>query len=282
MVAARQRRHQVAYGTQRGLSQRRSCALFSVARSALDYRSKLDQKDGPALVAMRRLARLYPRFGYRRIAILLRREGHPMSFDRAWRLWKKAELQVPKKRKRRRPAASRPRPLPPQRQNSVWAYDFVFDRCANGQTLKCLTMVDEYTRRCLAIDVANRIRSARVIDRLSKLISVHGAPRYIRSDNGSEFVSKATLKWLTENRINTAFIDPGKPWQNGFDESFNGKLRDDCLNMEWFRSRTEAKIIIEAWRKHYNKERPHSSLSYQTPNEFTKSLPERAQPIAML
>ena len=282
MVAARQRRHQVAYGMKRGLSQRRSCALFSVARSALDYRSKLDKKDGPALVAMRRLARLYPRFGYRRIAILLRREGHPMSFDRAWRLWKKAELQVPKKRKRRRPAASRPRPLPPYRQNSVWAYDFVFDRCANGQTLKCLTVVDEYTRRCLAIDVANRIRSARVIDQLSRLISIHGAPRYIRSDNGSEFVSKAILKWLTENRINTAFIDPGKPWQNGLDESFNGKLRDECLNMEWFRSCTEAKIIIEAWRKHYNNERPHSSLGYQTPNEFTKSLPERAQPTAML
>ena len=282
MVAARQRRHQVAYGMKRGLSQRRSCALFSVARSSLDYRSKLDKKDGPALVAMRRLARLYPRFGYRRIAILLRREGHPMSFDRAWRLWKTAELQVPKKRKRRRPAASRPRPLPPQRQNYVWAYDFVFDRCANGQALKCLTIVDEYTRRCLAIDVANRIRSARVIDQLSRLISIHGAPRYIRSDNGSEFVSKAILKWLTENRINTAFIDPGKPWQNGLDESFNGKLRDECLNMEWFRSRTEAKIIIEAWRNHYNNERPHSSLGYQTPNEFTKSLPERAQPTAML
>jgi putative transposase len=266
----------------RGLSQRRSCCLFSVARSALDYRSKLDKKDSPALVAMRRLARLYPRFGYRRIAILLRREGHPMSFDRAWRLWKKAELQVPKKRKRRRPAASRPRPLPPQQRNAVWAYDFVFDRCANGQTLKCLTVVDEYTRKCLAIDVAARIRSARVIDQLSRLISIHGAPRYIRSDNGGEFVSKAILKWLTDNRINTAFIDPGKPWQNGLDESFNGKLRDECLNMEWFRSRTEAKIIIEAWRKHYNNERPHSSLDYQTPNEFIESLPDRAKSSAML
>ena len=266
----------------RGLSQRRSCALFSVARSALSYRSKLDKKDGPALVAMRRMARLYPRFGYRRIAILLRREGHPMSFDRAWRLWKKAELQVPKKRRRRRPAAARPRPLPARCQNYVWAYDFVFDRCANGQTLKCLTVIDEYTCRCLAIDVANRIRSARVIDQLSRLISIHRAPRYIRSDNGSEFVSKAILKWLTENRIDTAFIDPGKPWQNGLDESFNGKLRDECLNMEWFHSRTEAKIIIEAWRKHYNNERPHSSPGYQTPNEFTESLPVRAQPNAML
>lgn len=282
MVAARQRRRQVAYGIKRGLSQRRACRLFSVARSALGYRSILEKKDAPVLVAMRRLARLYPRFGYRRIAILLRREGHPMSFDRAFRLWKQAELQVPKKRKRRRPAASRPRPLPPERQNAVWAYDFMFDRCANGQTLKCLTVVDEYTRKCLAIDVAARIRSARVIDQLAQLISVHGVPRYIRSDNGGEFVSRVILKWLTENRINTAFIDPGKPWQNGLDESFNGKFRDECLNMEWFRSRSEAKVIIEAWRKHYNNERPHSSLDYQTPNEFIQSLPERAKPSAVL
>jgi len=282
VVAARQRRRQVAYGIKRGLSQRRACVLFSVARSALTYRSKLDKKDGPALVAMRRLARLYPRFGYRRVAILLRREGHPMSFDRAWRLWKKAELQVPKKRKRRRPAHSRPRPFPPQRQNAIWAYDFVFDRCANGQTLKCLTVVDEYTRRCLAIDVAGRIRSARVIDQLSRLISVHGAPRYLRSDNGGEFVSKAILKWLGENNITTAFIDPGKPWQNGLDESFNGKLRDECLNGEWFRTRAEAKVVIESWRKHYNQERPHSSLNYQTPDEFARSLPEGAQQTAVL
>jgi putative transposase len=282
VVAARQRRRQVAYGIKRGLSQRRACSLFSVARSTLSYASTLDRKDAPVLVAMRRLARLYPRFGYRRIAILLRREGHAMSFDRAWRLWKKGELQVPKKRKRRRPATSRPRPLPPENRNAVWAYDFVFDRCANGQTLKCLTVVDEYTRKCLAIDVAARIRSARVIDQLAQLISVHGAPRYIRSDNGGEFVSRAILKWLTENRITTAFIDPGKPWQNGLDESFNGKFRDECLNMEWFRSRTEARVIIEAWRKHYNNERPHSSLDYQTPNEFIESLPEGAQPSAVL
>lgn len=150
---------------------------LSVARSTLDYRSILEKKDAPVLVAMRRLARLYPRFGYPSIAILLRREGHPMSFDRAFRLWKQAELQVPRKHKRRRPAASRPRPLPPKRQNAVWACDFMFDRCANGRTLKCLTVVDEYTRKCLAIDVAARIRSARAIDQLAQLIIVYGVPR---------------------------------------------------------------------------------------------------------
>ena len=240
------------------------------------------KKDAPVLVAMRRLARLYPRFGYRRIAILLRREGHSMSFDRAWRLWRKDDLQVPKKRRRRRVALSRPRPTPPQQRNHVWAYDFVFDRCANGQVLKCLTVVDEFTRQCLAIGVASRLRSAHVIDHLAKLVSTHGAPRYLRSDNGSEFISRAVLEWLTEQRINTAFIDPGKPWQNGLDESFNGKFRDECLNMEWFRSRAEAKVIIETWRKEYNQIRPHSSLNYLTPNEYISTLPITASKQAIL
>jgi putative transposase len=150
----------------------------------------------------------------------------------------------------------------------VWAYDFVFDACANGQQLKCLTVIDEHTRESLAIDVAGSIRSGRLIEVLTKLVSEHGAPKYLRSDNGPEFVSKAVLKWLVQSNIDTALIDPGKPWQNGADESFNGKFRDECLSLEWFRNRTEAKIVIEHWRRHYNEVRPHSSLSYQTPVEF--------------
>ena len=129
---------------------------------------------------------------------------------------------------------------------------------------------------------AGRIRSTQVIDQLAKLISVHGAPRYLRSDNGSEFVSRAVLKWLGESNINTALIDPGKPWQNGLDESFNGKFRDECLNMEWFRSRDEARVIIEAWRKQYNHIRPHSSSNYLTPNEYIKFLSETASQQAIL
>lgn len=282
MVAASARRQQVAYGQRRGLSQRRCCQLFSISRSALHYRSRLAIKDAPVLMTMRRLSQEYPRFGYRRVAILLRREGYSMSFDRGWRLWRSAALQVPKKRRRRRVARSRPRPLAPVQHNQVWAYDFVFDRCANGQVLKCLTIVDEFTRECLAIDVAGRIRSARVIEQLARLISIHGARRYLRSDNGTEFVSRAVLQWLTDQRINTAFIDPGKPWQNGLDESFNGKFRDECLNMEWFRSRAVATVIIEAWRKQYNDVRPHSSLNYLTPNEFIQQLPKKASTKAIL
>ena len=191
------------------------------------------------------------------------------------RLWKAAALQVPRKRRRRRVATGRPRPLPPTAANDVWAYDFVFDTCANGQVLKCLTVVDEWTRACLAIDVAGSIRSGRVIEVLSRLVSVHGAPRYLRSDNGPEFVSRAILRWLLISGIETACIDPGKPWQNGLDESFNGKFRDECLTLEWFRTRPEAMAVVESWRRHYNDVRPHSSLNQLTPAEFKESMQRR-------
>ena len=181
MVGARVRRQQVAYTRSRGLSDRRACAVLSVARSALGYQSRLAVRDAPPLTAMRRLAAQYPRYGYRRIRIFLRREGHVMSTDRTHRLWRQAGLQVPRRRPRRRVATGRPRPLPPTARNHVWAYDFVFDTCANRQTLKCLTIVDEWTRECLAIDVAGGIRSRRVIEVLAQLVSVHGAPRHLRS-----------------------------------------------------------------------------------------------------
>lgn len=165
---------------------------------------------------------------------------------------------------------SRPRPLPATQVGQVWAYDFVFDACANGQQLKCLTVIDEYTRECLAIDVAGSIRSARVIELLGKLVTVHGAPKYLRSDNGPEFVSRAVLKWLTEANIDTAHIDPGKPWQNGSNESFNGKFRDECLSMQWFKNRIDAKVVIEDFRRQFNEVRPHSSLGQLTPAEFKR------------
>ncbi len=218
---------------------------------------------------MRELSAQYPRYGYRRIRIFLGRDGYRMGVGRALRLWQAAGLQVPRKRPRRRVAASRPRPQTPTGPNQVWSYDFVFDRSANGQQLKCLTVTDEFTKQGLAIDVDGRIRSPRVIEVLSRLVSERGAPAYLRSDNGPEFVSKALLSWIVQQGIGTALIEPGKPWQNGVTESFNGKFRDECLSLEWFRSRAEAKVIIETWRRHYNEVRPHSSLGYLTPNEFT-------------
>jgi putative transposase len=272
MVGAPVRRRQVAYVHERGVPLRRACALLSVARSTLRYRSRLVERDAPVVAVMQELAAQYPRYGYRRIQVFLARRGHVMSADRAHRLWRLHGLQVPRKRPRRRIATGRPRPLPATGANQVWAYDFLFDACANGQQLKCLTVIDEYTRECLAIDVAGSIRSGRVIEVLSKLVSVHGAPRYLRSDNGPEFVSRAVLRWLTEARIDTACIDPGKPWQNGSNESFNGKLRDECLSMQWFKNRIDAKILIEQFRREFNEVRPHSSLGQLTPAEFKRTL----------
>jgi putative transposase len=271
MVGARVRREQVAFAQARGLSSRRACAVLSVARSTLGYQSRLAVRDAPTLQAMRGLAGQYPRYGYRRIRIFLQRAGHVLGVDRTHRLWRQAGLQVPRRRPRRRVATSRPRPLPASAAHHVWAYDFVFDTCANGQTLKCLTIIDEFTRECLAIDVAGGIRSGRVIEVLAQLVSIHGAPRHLRSDNGPEFVAGAILRWLHTAQIETALIDPGKPWQNGADESFNGKLRDEYLSLQWFRNRVEARVGIEQWRRHYNEVRPHSSLGYLTPMEFKAS-----------
>ena len=268
MVSAYVRREQVAYVRGRGVSLRRTCALLSVARSTIGYESTLAKRDAPVVAAMRELAAQYPRFGYRRIQVFLERRGMAMSADRAHRIWRRAGLQVPRRRPRRRVASHRPRPLPASGANHVWAYDFVFDACANGQQLKCLTVIDEYTRECLAIDVAGGIRSGRVIEVLAKLVSVRGAPKHLRSDNGPEFVSRAILRWLHSANIETAAIDPGKP--------FNGKLRDECLSMQWFKNRIDARIVIEDWRREYNGIGSHSSLNNLTPAEFAKRTSTRS------
>ena len=281
MVSACARRKQVAYVRQRGISLRRSCALLQVARSTIGYESALARRDEPVIAAMRELAAQYPRYGYRRIQVFLARRGLAMSEDRAYRIWKKAGLQVPRRRPRRRVATGRPRPLPATGANQVWAYDFVFDACANGQQLKCLTVIDEFTRECLAIDVAGSIRSGRVIEVLSKLVSVRGAPKFLRSDNGPEFVSRAVLQWLNDAGIDTAPIDPGKPWQNGANESFNGKFRDECLGMQWFKNRIDAKIAIDDWREMYNGVRPHSSLNNLTPLEYVERISTKNPDLAV-
>ena len=271
MVSVQARLEQASYAMGRGLSQRRACALLIISRSMLYYQMKLPAKDAAVIASMKELSGRYPRFGYRRVQILLQRDGIVLGKHRCARLWADAGLQVPKKRRRRR-CAAQIRPLTPLNRNSVWSYDFVYDACANGQKLKCLTVIDEYTRECLAIDVAGSIRSSRVVEVLTQLMSVHGAPRYLRSDNGPEFVSSALLQWVQDESLELALIEPGKPWQNGANESFNGKFRDECLSMEWFRNRMEARTVIEDWRIHYNTVRPHSSLNYQTPNYFVQSL----------
>ena len=267
MVGVQARKEQTIYAIQRGLNQRRACTLLSISRSSLTYIPRIPIKDEIVVQAMKKLSGQYPRFGYRRIKILLSREGLSMSMERCARIWSNTGLQVPKKRRRRINRASC-QPMKATCPNAVWSYDFVHDACANGQKLKCLTVIDEYTRECLAIEVASTIRSQQVIDVLARLMSIHGMPSCLRSDNGPEFVSTALLQWVNDESLGLLLIEPGKPWQNGTNESFNGKFRDECLEAEWFRNRVEAKVIIEDWRNHYNMVRPHSSLGYKTPVEF--------------
>jgi putative transposase len=271
MVSASVRLHQAQFAQERGVGFRRACALMGVSRSSVYYRHRMPCKDEAVVKAMMELSGKNPRYGARRIRVLLKRQGMIIGKTRCRRLWTEAGLQVPRK-KRRRISASGFRTPHPKAMNSVWSYDFVHDMCANGQKLKCLTVVDEYTRECLAIEVSGRIRSFDVIETLSRLMSTHGIPCYLRSDNGPEFVSGALLEWATKSGIDIAFIEPGKPWQNGLNESFNGKFRDECLSAEWFRNRLEAKVVIEDWRQHYNAIRPHSSLNYCTPIEFKNSI----------
>ena len=263
MVSAQARREQVGYATTRGLSCRRACALLSVARSSLHYESLMPAKDGPLADELRALARKHPRRGYRMIRNTL---TTPVSYSRVYRLWRQNGLCLPRRRPRKRIRGGSHRWMSAISPNAVWCYDFVHDECANGQKLKCLIVVDEWTHESLAIHVDARIRSADVIKVLSRLFSIYGPPAFVRSDNGPEFVAKAVQRWLREQGVTTSYIQPGKPWQNGVAESFVNRLRDDCLGLEWFNNRLEAKVIIERWRQGYNQERPHSSNNYMTPS----------------
>ena len=269
MVSAPGRRMQVARLRFRWrMSLRRACALLDVARPSASYESKREKADAPVIARLRQLASDEPRWGYRMMHMALVQEKKRISVDRVHRLWKRAGLQVPRRRPRRRIARSTPRPQKPVGPNQVWAIDFVHDTCADGRALRCLTIIDEWTRECLAIDVGAGIRGARVAEVLSRLVSARGAPAHLRCDNGPEFISKALTRWRTEQGVEVAFIDPGKPWQNGTNESFNGRFRDECLSREYFRTRAEARTLIEAWRRRYNTRRPHSALGGLTPAQF--------------
>ena len=214
------------------------------------------------------LARSYGRYGYRRITALLHREGWRVNHKKVERIWRQEGLRVPKKQPKRGRlwwndgSCLRKRA---EHRDHVWSYDFVFDRTHDGRPLRMLTMVDEYTRECLTIDVARQYRSEQVLDRLADLFLERGAPTYLRSDNGSEFTATAVREWLRGVGVKTLFIEPGSPWENGYIESFNGKLRDELLNGEIFYTLLEAQVIIEGWRREYNTFRPHSSLGYRPP-----------------
>ena len=214
------------------------------------------------------LATRYGRYGYRRITAMLRQERWQVNHKRVERIWRQEGLKVPKRQPKRGRLwlndGSCVR-LRPEHKDHVWSYDFVVDRTADGRTFRILTIIDEYTRECLAILVDRRITAQDVIDKLYQLFVFRGVPEHIRSDNGPEFTAMAIRDWLNRLGVKTLFIERGSPWENGYIESFNGKLRDELLNREIFTTLTEAKILIEAWRREYNEIRPHSSLNYRPP-----------------
>ncbi len=217
---------------------------------------------------MVRLATQYGRYGYRRVTEMLRGEGWQVNHKRIERLWRREGLKVPQKQPKRRRLwlndGSCVR-LRPRHADHVWSYDFVQARTHDGRAFRMLTLLDEYTRECLAIDVARRITSEGVLERLSDLFVRRGVPDHIRSDNGPEFTAKAVRGWLNRVGVKTLYIAPGSPWENGYIESFNGKLSDELLNVEIFDTLLEAKVLIERWRREYNTVRPHSSLGYRPP-----------------
>lgn len=271
MVTVERKREAVILLKTKAVSERRSCELLFCSRSTYRYRLRREP-DAEFEKQVKQLAIEHPRFGYRRVHALLRREGLTVNRKRVERIWDKFGLQVPprtRKKKRAQTRGSQPAPRA-SRPNEVWTYDFVFDRDAAGRKLKMLTVMDEFTREGLAIRVGRSFKSGQVKEVLAEVGAKRGFPKFLRSDNGSEFIAEIIKEYLAENKIEAAFIEPGSPWQNGKGESFNGKFRDECLRMEAFGNRREAAVIAESWRKYYNTERPHSSLKYQSPEEFRR------------
>ena len=253
------------------MSERRACAVLDQPRSTQRYESKVKDDEPQLLLRILELVREFPRFGYRQITRLLRSEGWRVNFKRVYRLWRQEGLKVPqKKRKRRRLGDSSGGIVrrKAERMNQVWSLDFIFDRTVHGRPLKILSIIDEYTRECIALEVNRRITSEDVIGVLVDLFAIRGVPEFIRSDNGPEFIAKSLRNFLERVDVGTSYIEPGSPWENGFVESFHSRLRDECLACEEFTTLSEATAVITAWRLMYNQRRPHSSLGGQTPAEF--------------
>ena len=253
------------------VSERRACEVVDQPRSSQRYEAKPRDDEEALVKQMRELAGQRPRFGYRRIAVLLRRESWRASNTRILRLWRQEGLKVPQKRRKKRHLGTSDQACHVRRaehQDHVWCWDFVFDRTTAGSPLKWLSIVDEHTRECLALKVDRGITAEDVIDTLAELFAMRGVPRAIRSDNGPEFVARAIQKWLAQVDVETLYIAPGSPWENGYAESFHSRLRDEFLSTEVFESLAAARKLTKAWREDYNEVRPHSSLGYVTPVEF--------------
>jgi putative transposase len=273
------------------VSERFACKVLGQHRSTQRKKPQSRPDEEALTTDIIRLASRYGRYGYRRITAMLRSEGWTVNAKRVERIWRREGLKVPQKQPKRGRLwlndGSCVR-LRPEHPNHVWSYDFVEGRTHNGRKFRMLNIIDEFTRECLAIRIDRKLNSTDVIDVLSDLFILRGVPGHVRSDNGPEFIAKAVREWIAAVGAKTAFIEPGSPWENGYCESFNSKLRDELLNSEIFYSLAEAKVIIEAWRRYYNTERPHSSLGYKPPapeaiawpSKPAGSLPPAAQAMA--
>ena len=266
------------------VSERRACDVLGQPRSSQRYVGQPKDEDTRLTKKILELVRQRPRFGYRRIAVLLRRAGEVINDKRMYRLWKAAGLKVPRKLRKQRTSGDKRNAchvLPSGFTNDVWTWDFVHSSTVDGRTIRFLNVVDEYTRVCLAIKVGRSITSEDAIDTLAELFSMHGVPKRIRCDNGPEFISTGIKKWLTTLGVNVLYIEPGSPWKNGLCESFNGKLRDEYLHQTDLLSEADARLKARAWRDDFNDHRPHSSLGYLTPSEFARRCADSA-PFAAL
>lgn len=260
-----------------GLPERRAIVFCGIHRSTLRYTASAGAEKADVRVKVLELARKHRRFGTPRITALLRGQGLKVNHKHVERIWKEEKLALPRKRHRRKRGILMLLPNKAAKPNHVWTYDFLFDRTAVDESLKILVVLDEWTREALAVRVARRMSSREVRDVLEELFLERGAPEFIRSDNGPEFIADELAVWLARHGTGTVYIEPGHPWENGYAESFIGKFRDECLNEEIFLTVKEAQVVVELWRRYYNEERPHSSLGYKTPAEFARLSRSRAR-----
>jgi putative transposase len=267
------------------VSERRACQVISQPRMTQRYKTKQPDKDKALTAEIRRLAKKHKRYGYRMITAKLRQDNWNVNHKRVQRIWQKEGLQMPYRRKFKKAKGNSENSCAVKKAeypNHVWTYDFMSDQTEDGRSLKLLTVLDEFTRESPAIEIGRSIRAKDVIAVLEYLFMVRGTPKYIRSDNGPEFIADSIKKWLQRKDVETLYIEPGSPWENGYIESFNGRLRDEILNRDVFYSVKEAKVLVEDWWLEYNNHRPHSGLGYMTPAGFAASCIASASPTAQL
>ena len=286
MVTARQRRRAAEHVCERfAVSERRACRVLEQPRSTQRYEPRRRTDEAELTKRIAKLAERHPRYGVRRIAALLRRDGWRVNRKRVHRLWRSLGLQRPLRRRKPRNQGAFPgtsanscAARPATGINDVWAWDFVFDRTSEGRSLKWLTVVDEFTRECLVLRAERSLTGAEVVRELAQVVGCRGVPAMIRSDNGPEFIGEAIREWLAAQGVGTLYVAPASPWENGFAESFHSRLRDEFLNRETFETVGEARAKAAEWRREYNTRRPHSSLDYATPAEFASRVGRGGSP----